>query len=67
MEDENEVDEAGDAKASYDRVKERMDMRHQNTSRWAKMALQHAHADKSLRSVEVNPIKKYIYINCLCT
>ena len=51
------AEEAGDEEAvaaleeqaTFDRVKERMDMRHQNTSRWAKMALSHGHADKSLR------------------
>ena len=38
-------------KAAFDRVKERMDMRHKNTSKWAKMAMAHGHADKSLRFV----------------
>lgn len=36
-------------KVAYDRVKERMDMRHKNTSKWARMALLHGHADKNLR------------------
>ena len=36
-------------KNAYDRVKERMDLRHKNTSKWARMALKHGHADKSLR------------------
>jgi U3 small nucleolar RNA-associated protein 14 len=31
------------------RVKERMDLKHANTGKWAKMAIQHGHSDKSLR------------------
>ena len=30
-------------------VKERMDMKHKNTGKWARMALQHGHHDESLR------------------
>jgi U3 small nucleolar RNA-associated protein 14 len=33
------------------RVKERMDMKHKNTGKWARMALQHGHHDASLRLV----------------
>lgn len=36
-------------KGALARVKERMDMRHKNTSKWARMALLHGHADKNLR------------------
>jgi U3 small nucleolar RNA-associated protein 14 len=46
--DEEEQDAAKE-KDAYNRVKERMDMRHKNTSKWAKMALQYGHTDKSLR------------------
>jgi U3 small nucleolar RNA-associated protein 14 len=48
-------DEDHDAEAeqqALDRVKERMDLRHKNTSKWAKMALQHGHANKDLRWVQ---------------
>lgn len=38
-----------DEQNAYDRVKERMDLKHKNTSKWAKMALSHGHTDKSLR------------------
>lgn len=31
------------------RIKERMSLKHQNTGKWAKMALVHSHNDKSLR------------------
>ena len=31
------------------RIKERMDLKHKNTGKWAKMALQHGRGDKSLR------------------
>jgi U3 small nucleolar RNA-associated protein 14 len=50
-EEEEDVEGEGGAKekAAFKRVKERMDMRHKNTSKWAKMALQHGHNDKSLR------------------
>ena len=37
-------------KTAFARVKERMDMRHKNTSKWAKMALTHGHVDQSLRA-----------------
>ena len=49
---EGEEEDGGEAaeKKAYDRVKERMDLRHKNTSKWAKMALQYGHTDKSLRS-----------------
>ena len=49
---EEEEEDGGEAaeKKAYDRVKERMDLRHKNTSKWAKMALQYGHTDKSLRS-----------------
>ncbi len=50
-EEGEEMTEEQREKNAFDRVKERMDMRHKNTSKWAKMALQHGHADKSLRSV----------------
>jgi len=33
------------------RVRERMDMRHKNTGKWAKMALEHGKHDPSLRYV----------------
>lgn len=36
-------------KDAYNRVKERMDLRHKNTSKWARMAIQYGHTDKSLR------------------
>ncbi len=48
-EEEEEMTEEQREKSAFDRVKERMDMRHKNTSKWAKMALQHGHADKGLR------------------
>ena len=36
-------------KEALRRVKERMDMKHKNTGKWARMALQHGHHDESLR------------------
>ena len=36
-------------KEAFKRVKERMDMRHSNTGKWAKMALQHGQNDASLK------------------
>ena len=49
--DDLDEEEAGDAKEkdAYNRVKERMDLRHKNTSKWARMAIQYGHTDKSLR------------------
>lgn len=49
---EGKEEDGGEAaeKKAYDRVKERMDLRHKNTSKWAKMALQYGHTDKTLRS-----------------
>jgi U3 small nucleolar RNA-associated protein 14 len=50
--DEDADDEDRDAakeKEAFNRVRERMDMRHKNTSKWAKKALQFGHTDKSLR------------------
>lgn len=44
--EDNEINE----KNAYNRVKERMDLRHKNTSKWAKMAMQYGHTDKSLRT-----------------
>lgn len=38
-------------KEALRQVKERMDMKHKNTGKWARMALQHGHHDESLRSV----------------
>lgn len=52
--DEEEQDAARE-KDAFNRVKERMDMRHKNTSKWAKKALQYGHTDKSLR---------YVYCSC---
>eukprot|EP01034_Spumella_vulgaris_P021398 gene21398-27428_t len=49
-EDAEEMTEEQKEKNAFDRVKERMDMRHKNTSKWAKMALLHGHADKNLRT-----------------
>lgn len=46
--DEQEAEEIRE-KSAVDRVKERMDLRHKNTSGWAKMALKHGHTNKSLR------------------
>ena len=34
---------------AYKRVKERMSLKHQNTSRWARMALEHGQHDKDLK------------------
>lgn len=48
--DEGEEDGETEQQA-LDRVKERMDLRHKNTSKWAKMALQHGHANKDLRYI----------------
>lgn len=50
-EDEVDHDETAalDEKNAFDRVKERMDLKHKNTSKWAKMALSYGHTDKSLR------------------
>jgi len=31
------------------RIKERMDLRHKNTTKWARMALEHGRGDKSLK------------------
>ena len=36
------------------RIKERMDLKHGNTGRWARMASKHSRADKSLRYLRVN-------------
>jgi U3 small nucleolar RNA-associated protein 14 len=50
--DENEAEELTEEqkeKNVFDRVKERMDMRHKNTSKWSKMALMHGHANKDLK------------------
>lgn len=51
--DDLDAEELGEAKEkdAYNRVKERMDLRHKNTSKWAKMAIQYGHTDKSLRYV----------------
>lgn len=38
-------------KEALRQVKERMDMKHKNTGKWARMALQHGQHDESLRSV----------------
>lgn len=46
--EESENDDMNE-KAALDRVKERMDLRHKNTSNWAKMALKHSHTNSSLR------------------
>lgn len=46
--EEEDLAELRDANA-HARVKERMDLKHSNTSKWAKMALAHGHANKSLR------------------
>lgn len=46
-EDEEAVGEGDDAE--YRRVKERMDLKHKNTGKWAKMALTYSKGDKSLR------------------
>lgn len=46
---EESENEDTNEKAALDRVKERMDLRHKNTSNWAKMALKHSHTNKSLR------------------
>jgi U3 small nucleolar RNA-associated protein 14 len=51
-EDEDEAEELTEEqkeKNAFDRVKERMDMRHKNTSKWSKMALLHGHANKDLK------------------
>jgi U3 small nucleolar RNA-associated protein 14 len=48
-EEEGDEDNAESEQQALDRVKERMDLRHKNTSKWAKMALQHGHANKDLR------------------
>jgi U3 small nucleolar RNA-associated protein 14 len=48
--DNDEGDEANDD-GEFQRVKERMDLRHKNTGKWAKMALTHTKADKTLRYV----------------
>lgn len=57
--DDLDAEELGEAreKDAYNRVKERMDLRHKNTSKWAKMAIQYGHTDKSLRYAVT-----YIYI-----
>eukprot|EP01032_Pedospumella_encystans_P020791 gene20791-23615_t len=49
--DDLDEEEGGDKKEkdAYNRVKERMDLRHKNTSKWARMAIQYGHTDKSLR------------------
>ena len=44
-----EGDEEGRESEEYKRVRERMDLRHKNTGKWAHMALTHGKADKSLR------------------
>jgi U3 small nucleolar RNA-associated protein 14 len=46
--DDGEGEEAEEDQATK-RVKERMNLKHQNTGRWAKMALQYGKTDKSLR------------------
>lgn len=50
---EGSDDEEGEEPNSeeYARVKERMDLKHKNTGKWAKMALTYSKGDKSLRCV----------------
>lgn len=38
-----------DEKAAMQRIRERMNLKHKNTSKWARMALKFGHTDKSLR------------------
>lgn len=49
MDDESTRDR--EEKLVTQRVQERMDLRHKNTSKWSKMAIQHAKGDKSLRYI----------------
>lgn len=47
---DEEVDEEQKEQEAMRRVKERMDLRHKNTGRWSKMALQYGKGDKTLKS-----------------
>lgn len=47
--EDNEAAAAQREKAAVARIRERMDLKHKNTSKWAKMALQYGHSDKELR------------------
>jgi U3 small nucleolar RNA-associated protein 14 len=44
-----EDDEQAMEKHALERAKERSDLKHKNTSKWARMAQEHGHANKSLR------------------
>ena len=48
-ENDPEMAREEEEKEALRRVKERMDMKHKNTGKWARMALQHGHHDESLR------------------
>ena len=62
-ENDPEMAREEEEKEALRRVKERMDMKHKNTGKWARMALQHGHHDESLRSVDSSILKFLFYIS----